>query len=109
MRSYAMWSDSEMHDMEQSTKADLLAVTLFEGRGEETNQKRVPAGAGGLVPPIGPTLRAGLSGRRLYPSAVQSARARPITRMESTRMCLSKLGHHLAAHPPARSTAYWKT
>ncbi len=33
-------------------KADLLAVTLFEDGGEGTNQKGLPAGAGGLVPPF---------------------------------------------------------
>jgi hypothetical protein len=38
--------------IEQSTKADLLAVTLFEDRGEVTTQKDVPACAGGLVPPF---------------------------------------------------------
>jgi hypothetical protein len=53
---------------------------------------------------IGPTLRAGLSGRRLYPVTCQSARAQPIMRLEPTSWSPSKLGHHLAAHPPARYT-----
>ena len=48
---------------------------------------------GGLVPPIGPTLRAGLSFRRLYPSACQAAQAQPIMRIEPTRMRPSKLDH----------------
>jgi len=38
--------------MEQITKADLPAVTLFENRGYLTNQKGVPAGAGSLAPPF---------------------------------------------------------
>ena len=40
-------------ETEQFTEADLLAVTLFENRGDVTNQKGVPACAGGLVPPLG--------------------------------------------------------
>ena len=39
-------------NVEQITEADLLAVTLFENRGEDTNQKALPACAGGLVPPL---------------------------------------------------------
>ena len=38
--------------IEQDTEADLLAVTLFEDRGDAANQKAVPADAGGLVPPL---------------------------------------------------------
>jgi hypothetical protein len=37
---------------EQFTKADLLAVTLFEDHQDMKGQKGVPAGAGGLVPPL---------------------------------------------------------
>ena len=36
----------------EQTKADLLAVTLFENRGDIINQKDVPACAGSLVPPL---------------------------------------------------------
>jgi len=39
-------------EIEQYAEADLLAVTLFEDREECTNQKGVPAVAGGLVPPF---------------------------------------------------------
>jgi len=39
-------------DVEQYTKADILTVTIFDNRGDGTNQKGVPAGAGGLVPPF---------------------------------------------------------
>ncbi len=38
--------------IEQDAEADLLAVTLFEYRGEGTNQKDAPAGVGGLAPPL---------------------------------------------------------
>jgi hypothetical protein len=44
--------DNKISEVEQITKADLLAVTLFENRGDGTYQKGVPAYAGGLVPPF---------------------------------------------------------
>jgi hypothetical protein len=43
----------------------------------------------------------GPNGRRLYPSACQSARAQPNNRLEPTRMSPSKLDSRLAAQPPA--------
>jgi hypothetical protein len=52
---------------------------------------------------IGPTLGAGLLGRRLYTHPLCSPReARPIQRSEPTIPWPSKLDHGLAAHPPHR-------
>ena len=55
---------------------------------------------GGLVPPIGPTLRAGLSAGACT-QTFDSALARPINRLEPTSKSPSKLGSKLAAQPPA--------
>ena len=49
-----VWIEKKVNKgVEQFTKADLLAVTLFEDREDGANQKGVPAYAGGLVQPLG--------------------------------------------------------